>query len=143
MKKYILYNCKTGKTEQHETFSDAEKAVIAYCADEPGLETAFLVGRVSHTFVKRSDHLEAVVIDQESKLTGYIPQEGDVFVKLKMFSAQGRSDVSFERTILKVNPDSVAILNKGNEGSPQIMPIYQWMRWVKGAEMLKRAGKDV
>lgn len=141
MKKYILYNMESKCVSLHDCFNDAEKA--AFEENRKGvLESNLFIGKLSHRLVRKRPHLETEFIDSINAKDGYIPQEGDVFCKIKNYKNAEKPDLVFEREVVRVNPDSVVLRNSGSNAL-QAMPIYQWLRWIKGAEFKKRAGVEI
>ena len=124
-----------------ESFNEAER--LAFSLVKDGFkENDLYIGKLSHKLQRVETHLETIFIDNTSAKDGYTPQVGDVFCKIKNYNNKDRPDLIFERTIMRVNPDSVVLQNTGSKDL-QAMPTYQWLRWIKGAEFKKRAGEDL
>ncbi len=138
MKSYILINEKTKVLRYYDTFGDAEAACLQLCSFDKESVSDYFIGKMSHTFKRIENHTECVLINQVDPLTGYIPQEGDVFMKTKRFNTSKPYSVEFERRILKVNADTVVVINRMDEKNPQVLPTKQWFRWIQGAELIKK-----
>ena len=141
MKKYIVYVRSTECSLFVESFNEAEK--LAFSLVKDGFkENDLFIGKLSHKLHRIDSHLESIFIDNTSAKDGYVPQVGDVFAKIKNYNNKDRPELIFERTIMRVNPDSVVIQNTGSKDL-QAMPTYQWLRWIRGAEFKKRAGAEL
>jgi len=136
MNKYIIYNIKTLKTECFKELADAERSVINSGENHED----YFLGKLTHEFKKVSNHLEATLIDQASFLSSYVPQEGDTFVKYKNPNKINGASSAFKRKLIKVNVDSVVIQNRNrtDERYLQVMPLYQWKAWIRGATFIPK-----
>ena len=137
MRTYILFNTITSVAEAFDSFADAEKSATKQAGDNPG---KFSIGKLTHNMTREQGYNEFVLIDQANPKDGYIPQVGDVFVKEKSKNKRNGAISVFERKLSYVNADTVVVINKHDEQNPQLMPTYQWFRWIRGATFVKRAG---
>jgi hypothetical protein len=141
MDRFIVFNGKDETGITYSTFREAEVALINFCKENTDLIQYSFIGCLTHKITIVSKHHELAPINQASTKEGYLPQEGDLFRKMRGYRVKSTGDLVFERRVVKVGPDFVVLQNGDNEKDLQTMPQYQFFRWIRGAEFVERAGK--